>query len=334
LDRIKVENFNKQVKNKTYNMYELENENGMMVRFTNAGASIVQVIVPDKNGHFDDIVLGYKTLDEYIVNPMYHGCVVGRYGNRIANGKFTLNEHEYQLSLNNNKNTLHGGFNGFHLAFWEGEKKENSVIFNYTSKDMEEGYPGELMVQVKYSLNKHNELKIEYSAETSDTTIVNLTNHSYWNLNGEANSDILDHMLLIPAENITPVDEGLIPDGSFMTVENTAFDFREFKRIGDSINAEHQQIKFGGGYDHNFILAMKDSDELHLAAKLNSDLSGRNLSIFTTEPGIQFYSGNFMDGTVKGKNDKEYLFRHALALETQHFPDSPNHEFSVKVLFC
>jgi aldose 1-epimerase len=326
LDRINAEDFEKEIDGKTYKLFELRNDNGMIVRFTNTGAAIVQLIVPDKNGNFDDIALGYKTLEEYLVNPMYHGCIVGRFGNRIAKGKFTLNGVEYQLALNNNGNSLHGGVNGFHTAYWNGEISENSIKFNYISEDMEEGYPGELKVEVIYSLNNQNELKIQYSAETNDSTIINLTNHTYWNLNGEANTDILDHQIMIPAEYITPVDEGLIPYGNFMSVENTPFDFRELRRIGDSIDSDHEQIRFGGGYDHNFVLAMEDSNDLHLAAKLVSELSGRKLSIFTTEPGIQFYSGNFMDGSFTGKNGKKYDYRHALALETQHFPDSPNQE--------
>ena len=326
LDRINTEDFEKEINGKSQQLFELRNDNGMIIRFTNIGAAIVQVIVPDKNGNFDDVALGYKSLEEYMANPMYHGCIVGRYGNRIGKGKFTLNDIQYQLSLNDKENSLHGGFKGFHLAYWPGEKSENSVKFNYTSKDMEEGYPGELKVEVVYILNNKNELKIKYNAETSDSTIVNLTNHTYWNLNGEANSDILDHYLMIPADYITPVDESLIPYGNLLSVENSPFDFRKLRRIGDSIDSDHEQIQFGGGYDHNFVLAMEDRDEPQLAAELISKSSGRKLTILTTEPGIQFYSGNFMNGTVTGKNGKKYEYRHALALETQHFPDSPNHE--------
>lgn len=324
--RVDSEDFSKDINGKTTRLYQLENKNGMVVRLTNIGASIVQVIVPDKEGHFDDVALGYKTIDEYLENSMYNGCIVGRYGNRIAKGKFELNDKTYQLSLNNNENTLHGGFNGFHLAYWDGQEIENGVKFSYTSKDMEEGYPGELTVDVTYSLNDENELSIIYKAQTSDSTFVNLTNHTYWNLNGEANSDILDHEILIKADYITPVDDGLIPDGSLMEVENTAFDFRNFHKIGERINDDNQQIKVGGGYDHNFVLSMKDRDEVYTAAVLKSEESGRMMEVRTSEPGIQFYSGNFMDGSLTGKNGKPYLYRHALALETQHFPDSPNHE--------
>lgn len=329
-DREKAENrvsgasFNKKIDGDLHKLYRLENANGIVVSLTNTGASIVQVIVPDKNGNFEDIALGYKSPEEYLENSMYNGCVVGRYGNRIANGKFYLNGKEYQLSLNDGPNTLHGGIKGINLAFWEGTEIEKGVRFNYTSPDMDEGFPGELSMSVSYTLNDNNELKIEYRAETTDSTFINLTNHTYWNLDGEAMNDILDHEIMIPAEFITPVGENLIPDGSFMKVENTAFDFRQFHKIGERINEDHPQLIFGNGYDHNYVLSMEDSDELHPAAILKSEKSGRFIEVSTSEPGIQFYSGNFMDGSLKGKNNQVYKQRYALALETQHFPDSPN----------
>lgn len=324
--KVSADSFVMNIDGKTTKLYKLENKNGMVVTFTNIGASIVQVIVPDRDGNFDDVALGYKTVEEYLANPMYNGCIVGRYGNRIGKGKFELNGKTYQLNLNDGENTLHGGPGGFHLAYWDGQKKDNSIVFHYVSSDMEEGYPGELSTTVTYTLTDDNEIKIEYLAESTDSTVVNLTNHTYWNLDGEAKGDILGHELKIPAEYITPVDNTLIPDGSFMEVENTPFDFREFHKIGERINADDQQVKFGLGYDHNFVLAREDSEELHTAAILKSEKTGRVMEVSTTEPGIQFYSGNFMNGSLSGKNGNSYSYRYALALETQHFPDSPNKE--------
>ncbi|MCF8378015.1 MAG: galactose mutarotase [Bacteroidales bacterium] len=323
-NRVPAESFIKDINGNTSQIYRLENSNGMVVRLTNIGASIVQVIVPDKNGKFDDITLGFADIDTYVKNPMYSGCVVGRFGNRIAKGKFQLNGKTFQLGINNGENSLHGGPDGFHLRFWDGEEIENGVRFSYTSVDMEEGYPGELFAQVTYRLNDANEISIEYQAEAQDSTFVNLTNHSYWNLNGEANGDILSHKMMLNAEFITPVNEGLIPTGELMSVEGTPFDFRDFHSIGERIDDEHQQIIYGGGYDHNFVLSMEDSKTLKLAAIVYSEESGIELTIRTTEPGIQFYSGNFMNGKLKGKNGNDYNYRYAIVLETQHFPDSPN----------
>ncbi len=323
-ERVLSSSFIKEIEGKNSKLYRLENSNGMVVRLTNIGASVVQVIVPDKNGDFEDVALGYSDVDAYLANSMHNGCIIGRYGNRIAKGKFILNGKTYQLAINNGENTLHGGINGFHLGFWDAEEIENGVRFSYTSADMEEGFPGELFAQVTYTLNDENELNLEYFAETKDSTFLNLTNHTYWNLNGEANSEILSHEIMINAEYITPVDAGLIPTGDLMEVKGTPFDFRDFHSIGERINSEHPQIEYGGGYDHNFVLAQEDRNELNIAAILYSPESGIEMTVSTSEPGIQFYSGNFMDGSVSGKNGKVYNYRHALALETQHFPDSPN----------
>ena len=325
-ERVLQTSFVKEIDGRTTQLYRLENSNGMVVRLTNIGASLVQVIVPDKNGEYEDVALGYPDVDAYLVNSMHNGCIVGRFGNRIAKGQFMLNGKKYQLFINNGENSLHGGLVGFDLKYWDGEEIENDIRFSYTSPDMEEGYPGELFSQVTYTLNDENEIRIDYLAETKDSTFLNLTNHTYWNLNGEANGEILEHEMMVNAEFITPVDESLIPTGELMNVEGTPFDFKEFHSVGERINDEHEQIIFGGGYDHNFVLAMEDRDELNLAAILYSPKSGVEMTISTSEPGIQIYTGNFMNGSITGKNGQVYDYRHAIALETQHFPDSPNQE--------
>ena len=318
--------FNKTINGNQYQLYTLKNNNGVTLKLTNDGASIVQILVPDKEGNFDDVVLGYRTIEGYINDNMYQGCIVGRYANRIHEGKFELDGKVYDLSINNMGNTLHGGPGGLHTKFWKGEKEGNSVEFTYTSPHMEEGYPGELSISVVYTLTDDNEMIIDYTAKTDRPTFVNLSNHMYVNLLGEAKGDILDHELQIFADYITPVDSTLIPTGEIREVKGTPFDFREPHKIGESINADNTQLKYGKGYDHNWVLAMEDREEPRPAVKLYEPQTGRMLEIATSEPGIQFYSGNFMDGTVEGKNGNMYDFRHALALEPQHFPDSPNHD--------
>lgn len=323
--RVNPEDFVSVIDGKETKLFTLENKNGVVLRLTNFGASMVQVIAPEKNGHFDDIILGYNNIEGYVNDNMNHGCIVGRYANRIARGKFSLNNKEYNLTINNGPNSLHGGPAGIHSKVWDAEEVLNGVRFSVVSEDMEEGYPGRLSVTVVYTLNDNNEITLDYKAQTSDSTFLNLTNHTYWNLNGEAETDILDHQLMVDADFITPVDTTLIPTGVLMEVEDTPFDFREFINIGERINDAHPQIMAGGGYDHNFVLDMEVREQPQKAAALYSENTGRLLEIFTTEPGIQVYSGNFMDGTVTGKNKKSYEYRHAIALETQHFPDSPNH---------
>ncbi len=318
--------FNKTIEGKAYQLYTLKNENGMTLKLTNYGARIVQILVPDKKGTFDDVVLGYRTIEEYFEDGMYQGCIVGRYANRIEKGKFELNGEIYELTINNNGNTLHGGPEGLHTKYWKGEKKNNSVEFTYTSPHLEEGYPGELSISVVYTLTDDNEMILNYTATTDRPTHVNLSNHVYFNLLGEAKGDILNHELQIMADYFTPVDSTLIPTGEIAEVAGTPFDFREPHAIGERIDADNTQLKYGKGYDHNWVLSMQDRDEPKSAVKLYEPETGRQLEILTTEPGIQFYSGNFMDGTVEGKNGNIYKFRHALALEPQHFPDTPNHE--------
>lgn len=324
MERVKAENFDSVINGNKTSLYTLENKNGVILRLTNFGASMVQVIAPDQDGNFEDVILGYDNIEGYVNDQMSLGCIVGRFANRIARGKFVLDGKEYNLTINNGINTLHGGPGGIHSKVWEAEKLDNGVRFTVVSPHMEEGYPGELIVTVTYTLNDNNEIVLDYLATTSESTYINLTNHTYWNLNGEVKTDILGHELMVDADYITPVDTTLIPTGEFMDVTDTPFDFREFTEIGSRINEEHPQIIAGGGYDHNFVLNRETENELEKAAALYSDQSGRLLEVLTTEPGIQVYSGNFMDGTVTGKNDMLYLYRHAIALETQHFPDSPN----------
>jgi aldose 1-epimerase len=296
-------------------------------RIMTYGGIVVSLKVPDRKGKVDDIVLGYESLDEYVANNngksvSFFGAVVGRYANRIAHGAFTLDGKKYSLPLNNGENTLHGGPHGFYNVVWKGKQIENGVELTYLSKDGEEGYPGSLTATVRYTL-AHSALRVEYSATTDKPTVVNLTQHSYFNLAGQGNSSILNHQLTLHASRFTPVNSTLIPTGELKAVESTPFDFRKPFKIGERIEATDEQIKLGGGYDHNWVLDDK-SGKLAEAAELYEPTSGRVLKVLTTEPGIQFYSGNFLSGTVKGKEGKVYARRSALCLETQHFPDSPN----------
>ena len=320
------ENFEKEIDGKKISLYMLENEKGMKVYFTNYGARVVALFAPDKDGKFDDIVLGQNNIEDYLKDKMYLGCIVGRYANRINHGRFTLDGIEYQLSVEGDLPHLHGGAKGFYTKVWDVDQQGNQITFSYLSPDGEEGYPGNLKVKKSYILTNDNELKIEYEAETDKPTIINLSHHGYFNLKGEGDTTILDHYLILNADAITPVDNTLIPTGELMPVENTPFDFRQGKQIGQDINQEDEQLKYGLGYDHNWALNKTKEDTIILAAKLWEETTGRVIEIFTSEPGIQFYSGNFMNGTIIGKSGKPYKYRAALALETQHYPDSPNHE--------
>lgn len=312
----------------TANLFTLSNNNGMQVRLTNYGGIIVSIIVPDKDGNLEDVVLGFDSLDTYLNNnEPYFGAIIGRYGNRIAEGKFTLDGRQYNLAQNNGNHHLHGGIKGFDKVLWEAaEIKANDhvgVLLSYLSKDMEEGYPGNLQVKVRYLLNSENELTILYEAATDMPTLCNLTNHTYFNLAGEGIGDVLNHQLRIAADWITPVDEGLIPTGSMMPVKGTAFDFRIPKPIGEDIESMEKQMQLGGGYDHNFALGQKDSNR-PLAATVYEPASGRFMEVFTEEPGIQLYTGNFLDGKHIGKRGVPYRERSGFCLETQHYPDTPN----------
>jgi aldose 1-epimerase len=307
---------------------EIKNKNGVKMKVIPLGGRIVSLFVPDKNGNLGDVVTGYDTLDQYIGGDPYFGATIGRYGNRIAKGKFTLDGKEYQLATNNGVNALHGGPGGFHNVYWNIKPSASSegeaIEMTYLSKDGEEGYPGNLSVKVVYTLSDKNELIIDYTATTDKPTIVNLTNHSYFNLSGIKDSEILNHEITINADRFCPVDSTLIPTGELKKVAGTPFDFIKPHKIGERINnTSDEQIKFGKGYDHNYVLN-KNDNSLTLAAKVSEPISGRAMEVWTTEPGIQFYSGNFMHGKSKGKDGATYPFRSAFCLETQHFPDSPN----------
>jgi len=312
----------------------LANRTGMTVRVMTYGGIIVSLEVPDRMGTPGDVVLGYDSLAGYLEDSPYFGAIVGRYGNRIAKGRFTLNGTEYRLAINNGPNHLHGGVRGFDKVVWAAEPIESDsgvgVRLEYTSPDGEEGYPGTLRATVTYTLTDRNELLIDYEAATDRATPVNLTQHSYFDLAGSG--DILDHVLTIAADCMTPVDSTLIPTGELAPVDGTPFDFRAPHRIGARIDADDQQLRFGGGYDHNFVLN-REGPGLVLAARLVDSTSGRTLEIRTTEPGVQFYSGNFLAGSITGKGGAVYGHRSGLCLETQHFPDSPNHpEFPSTIL--
>jgi aldose 1-epimerase len=311
---------------KKVELFTLKNSTGMAVQITNFGGKIVSLWVPDKNGKYDDIVMGYSTLPEYLkTGEIYFGSLIGRYGNRIGNAKFTLHDSVYQLAANNGPNHLHGGVKGYNNVVWDAvQNDESTLLLSYLSHDGEEGYPGNLQVNVTYELTDDNELKIEYKATTDKATPLNLTSHSFFNLKGAGNGDVLDHVLQINAAQYTPVDNGLIPTGEIAPVEGTPFDFRTPVAIGARIKEDNQQLKFGNGYDQNWVLATPVDSTLTLAARVLEPATGRVMEVLTNEPGIQFYSGNFLTGKVTGKYGKVYPFRGALCLETQHYPDSPN----------
>jgi aldose 1-epimerase len=318
-------------------LYILTNKNGVEAAITNYGGTIVSLKVPDRNGKLADVVLGYDKVDDYATGKAYFGAIIGRYGNRIAHGKFTLNGITYTLPKNDGDNTLHGGIKGFNKRVWTAKDVSSSagqaLELTYLSKDGEEGFPGNLSVKVVYTLTDQNEIKIDYSATTDKDTVVNLTNHSYFNLAGQGSGDILQHQLMIRADRFTPVDATLIPTGELRSVKGTPFDFTNATAIGARIDQDDQQLKFGRGYDHNWVLNSGTAGSLSLAAQAYEPHSGRLLEVWTTEPGLQFYSGNFLDGTIRGKEGKVYNHRYAFCLETQHFPDSPNHpEFPSTVL--
>jgi aldose 1-epimerase len=311
-------------------LFTLTNAKGMQAQITNFGGIVVSLKVPDKQGKLADVVLGYDSLDGYLENPSYFGAIIGRYGNRIAHGRFELDGKTYTLAKNNGENSLHGGKTGFNKVVWTPRAFESkdgpSLELKYLSKDGEEGYPGDLRVTVTYTLANTNELKIDYAATTDKTTVVNLTNHSYFNLTGTPEKDILEHVLMINADRFTPVDSGLIPTGELKPVAGTPFDFRKPTAVGARIGNDDEQLKLGGGYDHNFVLnSAPKRGGLTLAARVLEPGSGRVLEVWTTEPGIQFYTSNFLNGSIKGKGGIAYQKHAALCLETQHFPDSPNH---------
>jgi len=312
-------------------LYTLTNEAGTTVKITNYGAIVTSIVTADRDGKYADIALGYNSVEEYMnaVDRPYFGAVVGRYGNRIAKGTFKLGGETYSLAINNSPNHLHGGIIGFDKVVWNARpitgKGFTGLELTYLAKDREEGYPGNLQCKVVYKLNNTNELSIQYIATTDKATPVNLTNHTYFNLAGEGSGTILDHQLSINADHYTPVDETLIPTGAIAPVKGTPFDFTTAKTIGRDVGQDNEQLKFGLGYDHNFVLNKpKQAGEMTLAATVLEPVSGRFMEVLTQEPGVQFYCGNFLDGRLKGKSGKPYVHRGGFCLETQHYPDSPN----------
>jgi len=319
--RIHKNFFDKGGKEKGVYLFSLVNDKGTEVKITNYGACVTSIKTIDGNGKFDDIVLGFDTLEQYEEGHPYFGVICGRYANRISKGEFSIDKSTYKLPANDGKNTLHGGLKGFDKVIWMAGTLENKdevgVKLIYLSPDMEEGFPGNLVIEVTYLLNNNNELIILYSAKTDKTTVINVTNHSYFNLGG-CKKEIYDHVLIINSDKLTEVNSEAIPTGKILNVAGTGFDFREPTRIGSTINS----IK--GGYDHNYVLNKKKAGEYSLAAKVSDPESGRFMETYTTEPGIQFYTGNFLDGSKTGKNGIVYNKHYGLCLETQHYPDSPN----------
>lgn len=316
-------------------IYTLRNAHGAEARIMTYGGIVQSLKVPDKSGHFADVVLGFDNLEgyvnpNYVKNCPYFGALIGRYGNRIANGEFTLEGKTYHLPKNNGPNCLHGGIVGFDKVVWTARPMDTSegpaLILTYLSKDGEEGFPGNLMVTAIYTLTDDNALKLEFSATTDKPTVVNLTHHSYFNLKGQGNGDILDHKVYINADKFTPVDSNLIPTGELRPVAGTPFDFLKPTAIGARINdTNNEQIKYAGGYDDNWVLNKPEPGALSLAARVVEPTTGRTMEVWTTSPGMQFYTGNFLDGTLTGKDGKVYKHRYAFCMEPQHYPDSPNH---------
>ncbi|HNX65800.1 MAG TPA: aldose epimerase family protein [Bacteroidales bacterium] len=320
---ITSENFGS-FKGKDVFLYTLTNKKGDVVKLTNYGAAIVEISVPDRNGIHENVTFGYDNINGYTKGDPYFGKIVGRYANRIAKGKFTLDGKEYTLDINNSPNSLHGGSTGWHSRVWDAQILSNTsfpaVKFTYVSPDMEEGYPGKVTCEVVYTWTDSDEIIIDYKATTDRNTVINLTNHAYFNLHGTGTGDILDHILTLKASSFTPVDSTLIPTGELRPVEGTPFDFRTPHAIGERINQNYDQLIFGKGYDHNYVL---DNAE-EVDAMVYDPSTGRVLEVITDEPGLQLYSGNFLDGTQTGRGGKVYKYRSGFCLETQHYPDSPN----------
>lgn len=320
--------FKGNIVNEDVGFFTIQNKHGIEASFTNYGQRLISLFVPDRDGAMKDIVLGFSSLVDYNnSNEKYFGATIGRYANRIAKGKFKIDGETYALVANNGENHLHGGPEGFHNVVWSTNKiSENEIEFTRVSPDMEEGYPGNLNIKVNYKLTDDNKLIIRYFASTDKQTIINLTHHSFFNLKGEGAGDINDHVLMINADHYTPIDAGLIPNGEIVKVGGTPFDFTIPKPIKEDVAETNQQLEFGNGYDHNFVLNKTpiDSEGLVLAAKIMEPDSGRVMEVYTDEPGLQFYGGNFLDGKIVGKSGKPYNCHGAFCLETQHFPDSPN----------
>ncbi len=325
---IKSKAFGKSPNGERVNQFILKNQNGIEVRIIEYGGIITHLFTPDKNGVLSDIALGFDELEGYLKGHPYFGAVIGRYGNRICDGKFNIGETQYQLTINDGPNQLHGGINGLDKKLWKGEILHNEAYptlrLRCSSKDGEEGFPGNISVQVEYTLTENDELIINYSVTTDAPTHLNLTHHSYFNLSGNPENNILDHQVQINADSFIPVNESLIPIGELRKVKDSVFDFKEFKQIGKDIDQPEEQIKRGRGYDHCFVLNNSQNGIQEKVATVYHPENGRLIEVFTSEPGIQFYTGNFLDGTIRGKNNIAYDHRCGFCLETQHFPDSPN----------
>ena len=320
--------FGKLADGKEITVYTLKNANGMQAKIINYGAIVVSLTAPDKNGKYEDVVLGYDNIEGYTADGAYFGSIVGRYGNRIAKGKMTIDGKEYQLAINNPPNSLHGGVVGFSKKIWTVDgtkitKNGPAMTLSLISKDDEENYPGTVKLKVVYTLTNNNELSIVYTGTTDKTTVLNPTNHSYFNLSGDMNNTILDHEVMIAANKFTPVDKGLIPTGKLEDVAGTPMDFSTAKKVGKEITADYDQLKIAGGYDHNWVMKTYDK-KVRLIATVNELKSGRIMEVLSDQPGVQFYTGNFLNGRVKGKNEVMYKKNSGLCLEAQHFPDSPN----------
>ncbi|HWZ36667.1 MAG TPA: aldose epimerase family protein [Mucilaginibacter sp.] len=316
-------NFDRKIGDRQVELYYLKNNKGMQVLVSNYGAHLIGAWLPDRQGNLTSVILGFDNINALAPHKGFYGSTVGRYANRIANGKFTLEGQEYSLAINNGPNSLHGGIENFSIKVWDAKQiNDNTVELEYFSEHMEEGYPGNLTIKVKYTLTDDNEIIIGYEATTDKTTVINLTNHAYFNLNGEGNGDILDHTIQIMADNYTPTDETAIPTGEIASVKDTPLDFTQSERIGKGINADHSQIKIGFGYDHNYVLNPHDMQTP--VAVVIGDLTGIKMEVFTDQPGMQFYTGNYLSEVNTLRGGIKAKPRTGFALETQHFPDSPN----------
>ena len=334
---VKKESYGTTGNGEAVDLYTLTNANGIEVRAITYGGIIASLKVPDKNGKFDDVVIGHDNLESYLTKSQYFGALVGRYGNRIGNAKFTLDGVEYKLAVNNGPNHLHGGLKGFDKVVWQAESFDNpdgmGIVFTYTSKDGEEGYPGNLNARVTYTLTALDELILDYHATTDKATPLNLTQHTYFNLAGDGKGDILGHEVMLNADHFTPVDKTMIPTGEIRPITGTPMDFTKPMAIGARIDQEDEQLGFAGGYDHNFVINQEEGQEPSLVARVHEPTSGRVMEVYSTEPGVQFYSGNFLDGSITGKSGHVYARRTGFCLETQHYPDSPNKpEFPSSIL--
>ena len=324
---IPVEDFTMEHEGKQVSLYTLKNGD-LMMQVTNFGARVVTLWAPDKNGNMEDIVLGYNNIEKYVNNPgeRFLGAVVGPYANRIAGGTYTIGDETYNFPQNNNGQTLHGGLKGLDMVVWDVDSvSDNAIVLSYVRPDGQDGMPGNLKIVMTYTLTPDNEFKVDYVAHTDKATHVNISHHSFFNLKGEGNGTINDHVLYINASKTTPVDEVLIPTGEIADVTGTPFDFRQPKAIGQDVDAENEQLKNGAGYDHNWVLDRKSDKEVELAASVYEPASGRYMEVWTDQPALQFYVGNFFDGSTTGKYGKALAYRESIALETQKYPDTPNH---------